>query len=79
MSPRRWRSSLGWLGLAALTLTMQAVPVQADDEDTHDFGARIEQRLRNSSMHWFGIQGPLGPSAPATTGAYRTPTQKAQD
>jgi hypothetical protein len=67
------------LSLVAAMLAVPAIPAQADDEDTHDYGARVEQRLRNSSMHWFGIQGPLGDSAPATTGAYRTASQKAED
>lgn len=39
----------------------------------------MEERLKRSSMHWFGIRGPLDASAPATTGAYRTAAQKAED
>lgn len=75
----KWGLSAAKMSLAAAMLTLPALPVQADDEDSHDYGARVEQRLRNSSMHWFGIQGPLGTSAPATTGAYRTPLQKPED
>ena len=75
----KWGLSAAKISLATAMLAVPALPVYADDEDSHDFGARIEQRLRNSSMHWFGIQGPLGPSAPATTGVYRTPSQKAED
>ena len=75
----KWGLSAAKVGLAAAMLAVPALPVQADDEDSHDFGARIEQRLRNSSMHWFGIQGPLGPSAPPTAGDYRAPDQKAKD
>lgn len=72
------RHSLGAVGLAALMATA-ATPALADDDDGHDFGARVEHRLRHNSMHWFGIRGPLGPSAPPTTGAYRTPSQSAKD
>ena len=76
----KWRMSASKVLLAVAMLAVTALPVYADDdEDSHDFGARIEQRLRNSSMHWFGIRGPLGPSAPATTGAYRSLSQKADD
>jgi len=77
----KWGLSAAKVSLAAALLTVPALPVQADDDDNNgnDFGARIEQRLHRSSMHWFGIQGPLGPSAPPTTGAYRTSTQKAED
>ena len=75
----RWSATATKVGLAAALFAMPAMPVQADDEDSHDFGARVEQRLRNSSMHWFGIQGPLTASAPATAGDYRTPDQKAED
>lgn len=75
----KWGLSAAQVSLAAAMLAVPALPALADDEDSNDFGARIEQRLRNSSMHWFGIRGPLGPSAPATSGAYRTLTQKAED
>ncbi|MDN5940821.1 MAG: PhoX family protein [Nitrospira sp.] len=75
----KWGLSAAKVSLATAMLALPALPVQAEDEDSYDFGARVEQRLRNSSMHWFGIQGPLGPSAPATTGTYRTSTQKAED
>ena len=78
MKVMKWRMSASKVLLAAAMLAVPALPVYADDdEDSHDFGARIEQRLRTSSMHWFGIRGPLGPSAPAATGAYRSLSQKA--
>ncbi len=79
MKVMKWGMSAAKISLATAMLALPALPVQADDEDSHDFGARVEQRLRNSSMHWFGIQGPLGPSVPLTTGDYRTPDQKAND
>ncbi|MFN3750505.1 MAG: alkaline phosphatase PhoX [Thiobacillus sp.] len=44
-----------------------------------DFGAHTEQLLKAHSMQLFGIVQPLGESAPATTGAYRTESQKAAD
>lgn len=75
----KWGLSAAKVSLATAMLAVPALPVQADDEDTHDYGARVEQRLRNSSMHWFGIQGPLGPSAPPTTGVYRAAAQLAGD
>jgi hypothetical protein len=62
----KWGLSAAKMSLAAAMLTLPALPAQADDEDSHDHGARVEHRLRNSSMHWFGIQGSLGPSAPAS-------------
>ena len=74
-----WRRSAAAVSFAAALLAVPALPALADDEDSHDFGARVEQRLKNSAMHWFGIQGPLTASAPATTGDYRTPEQKAED
>ena len=75
----KWGLTAAKVSLAAAMLGLPALPVQADDEDAHDYGARVEQRLKNSSLHWFGIRGPLEASAPATTGAYRTATQKAED
>lgn len=75
----KWGLSAAKVSLATAMLALPALPAQADDEDSHDFGARIEQRLKNSSMHWFGIKGPLGPSASPTTGNYRTPDQKAKE
>lgn len=75
----KWGMSASKVSLATAMLVLPAVSAHADDEDSHDFGARIEQRLKNSSMHWFGIQGPLGSSAQPTTGDYRTPGQSAND
>lgn len=75
----KWSLSAVKMSLAAAVLATPALPVLADDEDSHDYGARAEERLKRSSMHWFGIRGPLEASAPATTGAYRTATQRADD
>lgn len=75
----KWGLPAAQASLVAAMLLLPALPAQADDEDAHDYGMRVEQRLKRSSMHWFGIQGPLEASAPATTGAYRTPAQRAED
>ena len=75
----KWGMSASKVSLATVMLVLPAVSAHADDEDSHDFGARVEQRLKNGSMHWFGIQGPLGLSALPTTGDYRTPGQSAND
>lgn len=55
----RWGLSTAKVSLAAALFALPTLPVLADDEDSHDFGARVEQRLNKSSRHWFGIQGPL--------------------
>jgi hypothetical protein len=44
-----------------------------------DFGAHTEHLLEAHAMQLFGVVQPLGESAPATTGAYRIPTQMAAD
>ncbi len=75
----KWSLSAVKMSLAATVLATPALPVLADDEDSHDYGARVEERLKRSSMHWFGVRGPLEASAPATTGAYRTAAQPADD
>lgn len=75
----KWGLSAAKFSLAAAMLAVPALPAEANDGFGIDFGGGIEQLLRNSAMHWFGIQGPLGPSAPATSGAYRTPAQPAVD
>lgn len=51
----------------------------AGDDDGKDFGSTIERRLHNRSHKFFGIKKPLEQSAPETTGAFRTPTQTADD
>ncbi len=75
----QWGLMAAKVSLAATVFAVPTLPALADDEDSHDFGARVEQRLKNSSMHWFGVRGPLEASAPATTGAYRTAAQRAED
>ena len=75
----QWGLMAAKVSLAATVFAVPTLPALADDEDSHDFGARVEQRLKNSSMHWFGVRRPLEASAPATTGAYRTAAQRAED
>ncbi len=50
-----------------------------DDFDGKDFGRLVERILRAQSEKYFGFNGPLKESAPATTGQYRTTSQKASD
>ncbi|BCA52885.1 hypothetical protein W02_00250 [Nitrospira sp. KM1] len=60
-----------------LATALLAWPVAAVSA-TDDFGTEVvEKHLRNLSMRWFGIQDPLGASAPPTSGPYRTLTQAA--
>ena len=47
--------------------------------DTADFGLTVQQMLETKSKKLFGVEHPLGASAPATTGAYRNPSQTAAD
>ncbi len=52
--------------------------VRADD-DSRDFGAKVEQLLKAQSEKLFGFNRPLEESALATTGAYRSAEQTAYD
>ena len=63
------------ISLSALTLAMLGAGVA----HATDFGAHTEHLLKAHSNQLFGVVMPLGESAPATTGAYRTETQKAED
>jgi hypothetical protein len=78
MNSQTLRLAIGALGMAALMATVPTLTM-ADDDGGYDFGAGVEHRLKHNSLHWFGVRGPLGPSAPPTTGAYRTPSQTAED
>jgi hypothetical protein len=64
----------------ALALAIAAcgtfAPAHADDAD---FGSVVEQQLKAKSEKLFGVEKPLEASAPATSGAYRTPSQSAYD
>lgn len=60
-------------------LAATLVPATALADDDRDFGRFIEQQLKARSEKLFGIEKPLDASAPATNGAYRTPSQAARD
>ena len=63
--------------LAAAMAMLAASPALADDD--MDFGGFVEKQLKSKSEKYFGIEKPLAASAPATSGAYRTPSQNAYD
>jgi hypothetical protein len=68
----------------ALTSAFSANVALADDDfdgfaHKKDFGAMVEHLLHAQSEKLFGFNEPLKESAPATTGTYRTPDQKAMD
>ena len=71
------------LALAGM-ITSACADDHASDDDAknfglRDFGLQVEKRLRVQSEKLFGIEEPLGASAPATVGAYRTLSQTAND
>ena len=68
-TPRALVTALASLGLAHAAF--------ADDD--FDFGLKVEQQLKTKSEKLFGVEKPLTDSAPATAGAYRTPSQNAYD
>ena len=66
--------------LATLTLAcLLAAPGITAADDDRDFGQFVEQQLQAKSEKLFGVERPLAASAPATRGAYRTPSQPAYD
>ncbi|MBU1190099.1 MAG: PhoX family protein [Gammaproteobacteria bacterium] len=69
------------LSLALISAMSIPAPVHADnDRDEHgDFGAKVEHLLNSQSERLFGFNRPLVESAPATTGAYRSAGQSAND
>jgi hypothetical protein len=78
----KWGLSSAKAGLAALLLAAPVAPAVAsefDGFDGLDFGALVQRGLEQSSQVWFGVGKPLHESAPATTGNYRTATQKASE
>jgi secreted PhoX family phosphatase len=66
---------------AGLTILLSAPIAGAsdDDFDGKDFGRLVERMLQQNSQKYFGFDKPLKDSAPATTGQYRTTSQKAID
>ena len=78
----KWGLSAAKVCLAASILAAPAVSAQAsefDGFDGLDFGAIVQRGLERTSQVWFGVGKPLKESASATTGNYRTPSQKASD
>ena len=75
MKHRLTRAALGTAVAAALV----APAFASGFLPSGDFGARVERWLGSLSEPLFGVKRPLAESAPATTGAYRTPTQSAAD
>lgn len=64
----------------ALTLALAAMATSACAGDHEkDFGLKVQQQLKAQSEKLFGIEEPLGASAPETVGAYRTLSQTAND
>ncbi|HSD95917.1 MAG TPA: alkaline phosphatase PhoX [Sulfuricaulis sp.] len=59
-----------------MATTLAPFAAQADESD---FGIQVEKLLKEQSEKLFGVEKPLGASAPATVGAYRTPSQSAYD
>jgi hypothetical protein len=71
---RKARTSV--LATTVAVLGLSAGAVTADDSD---FGSFVEKQLKNRSEKLFGVEKPLEASAPATSGAYRNPSQSAYD
>ena len=65
--------------IATLALTAAVLSPLAVLADNMDFGSFVERQLHSKSDKYFGIEKPLAASAPATSGAYRTPSQPAYD
>ncbi len=65
--------------LLATLVTSSIFPGASLADDAKDFGLQVEERLKNQSNRYFGVQKPLGDSAPPTVGPYRTPAQTAGD
>ena len=75
-------TSVGTVKVLVLAMGMaSALPVWAgpDREDRRDYGALMEQILNAHANRFFGVHKPLQASAMATTGAYRTLEQRAED
>ncbi|NOT54463.1 MAG: DUF839 domain-containing protein [Deltaproteobacteria bacterium] len=63
--------------LLATLVTSSVFPGASRADDVKDFGLQMEERLKDQSTRYFGVQKPLEDSAPPTVGPYRTPTQTA--
>lgn len=70
------------LQMKHLTLAVAAAALSSGSalaRDDTDFGLKMQNMLNDRSQQLFGVQEPLAASAPATTGPYRSATQKAGD
>jgi hypothetical protein len=63
----------------AVAMATAFAPLAAQADNDADFGLKIEQLLKAQSEKLFGVEKPLGASAPPTVGAYRTTSQTADD
>ena len=63
---------------AVALIAVMGISIPLAYADSKDFGARVEQQLKTNAETLFGVGQPLGASASATTGAYRTAAQSAQ-
>ena len=63
----------------AVAMATAFAPFAAQADDETDFGIQVEKLLKEQSEKLFGVEKPLKTSAPATVGAYRTPSQSAYD
>lgn len=81
---RKRATTVGKKTAAAGRAILLAAPVAGaadkdEDFDGKDFGRLVERMLQLNSERYFGFDKPLKESAPATTGQYRTTSQKAID
>ena len=65
--------------IATLALTVAVLSPLAVLADDVDFGSFVDKQLKSKSEKYFGVEKPLAASAPATSGAVRTPSQSAYD
>jgi hypothetical protein len=63
----------------AVAMATAFVPHAAQADNDTDFGLKVEQLLKAQSEKLFGVEKPLGASAPPTVGPYRTLFQTAYD
>ena len=78
----QWSLLAAKVGLVVSVVAGSAGLSQADEFEGFnglDFGSIVQGGLERSSRIWFGIDRPIRESAPPTTGAYRTATQRASD
>ncbi len=68
------------LTMAAVVFQPSVIMAESNNgKNNRDFGARVERLLKSQSELYFGIEKPLGKSAPQTTGSYRREYQDAEE